>query len=58
LQRKREEEDLPDSSARFVWNKYKALFLPLLFSAFSGFKRLTSITIGDSVTMAVRNGDF
>lgn len=36
LKKRREEEDLPDSSARFVWNKYKALFLPLFFSAFVG----------------------
>lgn len=37
LQKKKELSELPDGTARFVWNKYKALFLPLLFSAISGF---------------------
>jgi len=37
VNKRREEDELPDATARFVWNKYKALFFPLLFSAISGF---------------------
>ena len=36
MKKRRETDDLPDSTARFVWNKYRALFLPLFFSAISG----------------------
>lgn len=36
LKKRGEQDDLPDSTARFVWHKYQALFLPLFFSALSG----------------------
>ena len=37
LQRNRERAELPDSTAVFLWRKYRSMFLPLLFSAISGF---------------------
>ena len=36
LQKENARDELPDMTARFVFNKYKTLFLPLLFSAISG----------------------
>lgn len=37
LQKNREQVELPDSTANFVWHKYRSIFLPLFFSVISGF---------------------
>lgn len=36
MNKNKEQISLPEASAKFVWNKYKSLFLPLFFSAISG----------------------
>ncbi|MBQ2999612.1 MAG: hypothetical protein IJD64_04045, partial [Clostridia bacterium] len=37
LRKHREQAELPDSTAKFIWYKYRSIFLPLFFSVISGF---------------------
>ncbi len=59
LYRKKDEPDLaPDSTAKFVFRKYRAIFLPLLFSAISGYFIYEILIFENTLKVALRDIPF